>query len=421
MRRIVSVCFHTVLLCGCLTAQAGTSVPANLQVAKLIELPPAGSVLPGDSVVDSDDRWSQLTQQFEENFAADRIDEAEADIRQALALARAAYGEQHATIADGLNKLGMVYEFRDDYDNAKMNYRDAVNMLEKMHGLSHPEVATALNNLANVYVLQGDYAAGEALHLRAFQIRTATLGADHIATAQSTFNLGILYEQSGQLANAELFYKQAVVLWQKVLGREHPNVADSLAKLAGIYNEQGNFSGAEEALLRTLQIRRHHFGDQHVAVADALFKVGKICIKQQKFDEAEPYFRDALNILEQQLGADTPQVAMALYSLANVVHIRGKNEETYARDFEENFAPQSNAAGSLLARQRRAAVTQQIAQRLEYVKELYSAAVPLYQRAALVFAHLYGDQHPTLQIIRDELSMLRQSLNSPESVSAARF
>jgi len=406
---------------GLFAVAAASATPPEtplVVIAKLSALPAAGSIFQIEKTAEDD--WNALTQQFAADYAAGNIDAAESGIRRALALTQTAFGADHPYTADSLNKLGIVYEFHEDFERAKQHYQSALDILERHFGAAHPEVATVLNNLANVNVMQGDYTAGEALHLRALQIRSAADGQESYAVAQSTYNLAIVYEHSGQSDNAELFYKQAAHLWANVLGPNHVNVANSLTKLANIYASQGNARAAEETYLRALEIQQNNFGPRHVAVAESLFSLGRACMKQEKYDEAERFYRESAEIMEAELDTDNPRLAVALYSLANVYHIRAKHEAEYNNNFAAKLVPPTdNKLDVALSAQRQAALRTQISLRQRVVQELYAKAEPLYQRAAVMFTDIYGADYPTLKIIRDELSLLHQSLESPSNLSRA--
>lgn len=412
-------------LCGasCLFAVASVyATPSNeapLLIAKLSSLPAAGSIFQNETS-GAEEEWNALTQQFVADYTAGNIDAAENGIRRALALAQTTFGAAHPFTADSLNKLGVVYEYHEDFERAKKNYQAALEILEKHYGPAHPEVATALNNLANANVMQGEYATGEALHLRALQIRIAASGEDSYPVAQSTYNLAIVYDHSGQTANAELFYKQAANLWEHVLGANHVNVANSLIKLANIYANQGDARTAEEFYLRALEIQQNNLGPRNVTVADSLFSLGRVCMKQEKYDEAERFYRESAEIMEAELDTDNPRLAVALYSLANVYHIRAKHEAEYNNNFVAKLPPQVESSAEFdLTSQRRAALHTQISLRQRVVQTLYAKAEPLYQRAAAMFKEIYGADYPTLKIIHDELTLLHQGQQSPRSVSRA--
>ncbi len=403
----------------CLLAAVSISAEAApLVIAKLSDLPAAGSIFQNEN--SAEDHWHALTQQFVVDYSAGNIDDAERGMHRALALAQSTFGAAHPYTADSWSKLGAVYEYHEDFERAKKHYQAAVDILQRHYGLTHPEVATALNNLANVNVMQGEYAAGEALHLRALQIRITATGQDHYAVAQTTHNLAIVYEHSGQPDNAELYYKQAANLWENVLGPNHVNVANSLTRLANVYAAQGNPRAAEETYLRALEIQQTNFGQRHIAVADSLFNLGRMCIKQEKYGEAERFYRESAEIIEAELDADNPRLAVALYSLANVYYLRAQHEAAYNNRFTAKLIPLAdNALDVALSAQRLAALRTQISLRERIVQALYAKAEPLYQRAATLLTAIYGADYPTLKIIRDELALLYQSLESRNNLSRA--
>ncbi|MBI3774866.1 MAG: tetratricopeptide repeat protein, partial [Gammaproteobacteria bacterium] len=156
-------------LCGVaslFTVASATATPSEALpqvIAKLSALPAAGSIFENGTSAEND--WNALTAQFVADYSSGDIDAAERGIRRALALAQTAFGVDHPYTADSLNKLGAVYEYREDFERAKQHYQAALDILEQHYGPVNLEVATALNNLANVNVMQGEYAAGEALHL----------------------------------------------------------------------------------------------------------------------------------------------------------------------------------------------------------------------------------------------------------------
>ena len=401
------------------TASVAAHTPAegqSLVIVKFSPSPAAGSIFLNQTT--DEDNWSALTQQFVTDYSAGNIDLAEANIRRALALAKSAFGGAHPYTADSLNKLGIVYEYREDFERAKKHYQAALDILERYYGPAHPEVAAELNNLANVNVMQGEYAVGETLHLRALQIRVAASGQDSYPVAQSTYNLAIVYEHSGQIDTAELFYKQAANLWEKVLGPTHINVANSLSKLANIYARHGDMRAAEETYLRVLEIQKSNIGPRNVTVADSLFSLGQVCMKQEKYTEAERFYRESAEIMEAELDTDNPRLAVALYSLANAYYIRAKHETDYNNNFAAKLITTAeNPLDMPLSSQRLAALRTQLSLRQGLVQELYAKAEPLYQRAANMFTEIYGADYPPLKIIRNELTVLHQNQHIVHGVS----
>lgn len=401
---------------------ADAAPPDTVQLAKAAKLPELGSIIQDESTV-AHEQWRSATRQFVEDFNAGDIAAAAKSATDALETALEYFGTNHPFTADSLNKIGLVFESRGDYDAAEEYYARSLSILEAHENEFGSELATSLNNLANINVLKDELDLAERNHLRALQIRSRQLGAESAPAAQSLFNLGIVYEKSGAIENAELLFKQAAVVWSKVHGPTNLNVASSYNKLAGIYASEGRNNEAEQLHLRALQIRQEILGADHIAVAESLMGVGRACTKQEKYDEAGPMYRQAAEIIEAHLGANDPRLAVALYSLANVYHIQAKLEDAFNRDIAAKVEPSGTEHGGAPANndtlnaQRNSALRSQVRLRAGYVRELYERADPLYVRAASIFQKLYGVDHPTLKIINDELTMLRETMHSKSAMA----
>lgn len=420
MRRVFLVLLFAVSAAHAEPSAMQPSSPANIQVAKASQLPELGSIIQEEATVASD-QWRDATKRFVENYNAGDLQAATENATAALELATRYFGVHHPYTADSLNKLGILFEAREEFDIALEYYARSLEILEGHEADFGAEIGTALNNLGNIYVQKDDLEQAELLHLRALLVRSRSLGNESAPVAQSLFNLGIVYEKSNQLDNAELLFKQSAVLWGKVYGPNHLNVANSNYKLANIYAARGNNIDAEQLHLRALQIRQEILGPNHVVVAESLMGVGRACTKQEKYDEAGPMYRQAAEIMKEQLGTNDPRVGIALYSLANVYHIQAKLEDAYNREFAARITPTEKAAATDdLNSRRMTALRDQIMLRATYVRELYERADPLYVQAANIFEQSYGRDHPTLKIIHDELTMLRGTVHSKSAMLNTR-
>ena len=70
-----------------------------------------------------------------------------------------------------LSNLGAAHYLRGDYEAAEGMYREALAMQRTLFGDEHEDVASSLDNLALVRALQGDYAAAAPMHREALAIR----------------------------------------------------------------------------------------------------------------------------------------------------------------------------------------------------------------------------------------------------------
>jgi len=66
-----------------------------------------------------------------------------------------------------------------DYDGAEPLFREALAIDKKVYGEDHPEVATDLNNLAQLLKKKGDEKTASSMGKEALRIRLKVLGPDH--------------------------------------------------------------------------------------------------------------------------------------------------------------------------------------------------------------------------------------------------
>ena len=81
---------------------------------------------------------------------ANRLSEAEASYRRALAADEASYGPGHPDVAIRLNSLAELLRAANRHSEAEPMYRRALAIDEASYGPDHPNVATGLNNLAGL-------------------------------------------------------------------------------------------------------------------------------------------------------------------------------------------------------------------------------------------------------------------------------
>lgn len=359
----------------------------------------------------TEDAWVRHTLAFVDDYSNGDLPAARRHAIAALSLAMQLYGPQHVNTADSHNKLALALEATGALDQARVNYQKALDILRQSQGERHPDVATALNNLGNLYSLLKDFRHAESLHLQAMEIRNEHRQTNPAGVAQSAFNLALVYEQQDRTEDAELFYRQAILMWEK---SDNPlAVIKPLGTLAALYARLGKYNSAEEMYVRSLEIRTAALGADHLEVAESLFNLGTVCIQQEKYNEAGPYFREALEIMRVKLTPDDPQLAITMYSLANTYHIQAKNEEAWQHEqFSRSRLVQKTADSRHDGVDERLALVMnaEMAQRQEYIDDLYRKAAPLYRGALQIFTRAYGDNHPSVRTVREEFSMVESSI-----------
>jgi tetratricopeptide (TPR) repeat protein len=83
--------------------------------------------------------------------------------REALAISRAAFGEEHENVAIGLTNLANALAEQQEFDDAETLHREALAIFRRFRNEEHEYVTDALNNVAGMLERQGRYEEAESL------------------------------------------------------------------------------------------------------------------------------------------------------------------------------------------------------------------------------------------------------------------
>ena len=130
-------------------------------------------------------------------------DKAQHLLERALTSGRAAFGPEHASVAQTLNDLGALAAEKGDYKTAAASLESALSIRRRIYGPEHTTVADTLAELGRIYQDQGLNERAEPLHREALAIRRKALGDDAGETAVSLSDLASVLRLNGDLEGAE--------------------------------------------------------------------------------------------------------------------------------------------------------------------------------------------------------------------------
>src|SRR5262249_30978588 len=114
-----------------------------------------------------------------------RYREAEAKLREALAICQKLLGEQHPLTARIYDNLALCLDAQGKSAEALPLCQKALAISQKVLGEQHPDTATCYNNVASCLDHQGKSAEALPLHQKALAIHLKVLGEQHPHTAGS--------------------------------------------------------------------------------------------------------------------------------------------------------------------------------------------------------------------------------------------
>ena len=230
--------------------------------------------------------------------------------REALALRRIVFGDEHPMVAESLNNLAVLLRKKQEFGEAEQLQNEALLIDVKGLGVDHPFVARDLNNLAELLIEKEDYDGAINLQRQALAIMKQEYGEEHPYFATTLNNLAGSLSDRGDYSDAEKLYRESLRIDKMILGADHPGVATSLNNLALLLRNKREYLGAESLHREALAIRKSVFGDEHSEVAQSLSNIAELLIVLGKREEAQHLGQEAYRIYLKILGPDHPQTKL---------------------------------------------------------------------------------------------------------------
>jgi len=238
---------------------------------------------------------------------AQKYDEAMETGMEALAQARAHFGESHPSCAEILNLLGKCHFHQKNYDECEALFKQALSIREKAHGSDHPDLVKILNNLGLLYSRQMKKKEAESHLKRALQILENSPEPDQADLAECLHLLGELYSRNFKFEQAEPLLERALTIQEEIRGADHVQVVFAAMALAEVYREEGKFQEAEQLFKRAQAILEKALGPDHPVMIGVLHELAYCYEDQKKFAQAEDLYKRIESMSEKISGTDLPK------------------------------------------------------------------------------------------------------------------
>ena len=157
-------------------------------------------------------------------------------------------------MARGLNNLAVLLSVTNRLAEAEALYRRALAITEKSFGPEHPNVAIRLNNLAELLRDTNRLAEAEPLYRRALAIFEKSFGSKHPNVAISLNNLAALLRDTDRLAEAEPLSRRHLRIFAEFghrTGYVHPHFHAATNNYADLLSAMGLSQDAIAARVRS--------------------------------------------------------------------------------------------------------------------------------------------------------------------------
>ena len=219
--------------------------------------------------------------------------------REALAIAREALGQAHATVAVITNNIAGVYESLGIYPKALELYHEALAISRQALGPDHPAVAIRLNNIGLVLITLRQHKRALSHFRRALAIDLARSRQDQPTIARRYNNLAIACHRLGNHEEALEYLDKALKHDLMSLGANHPHIVIRRINIGRVLGIQGKHRAALEQFDKAMAIMRHKELDRaHRMAAKLHYNIGKALYASSNYESALGRFREVLAIYQ---------------------------------------------------------------------------------------------------------------------------
>jgi serine/threonine-protein kinase len=222
--------------------------------------------------------------------------EAKVHIERALALGRAADGEEHPNTVDALEALGFWHYMQQRFREAEALLRRVVELRRRIQGEEHVRTLTAMGHLASALWGQGRLAEVEPLDRTIVAARRRLLGEHHPDTLRALNGLGTTLWSLRRYAEAAERFEQALGAQRRTLGTNHPDTLRSMSNLSSAYVELGRYREAEGLARASLEARLRVLGEKQDDTAMSMHNLGVASAKLARYREAASLLERAIAI-----------------------------------------------------------------------------------------------------------------------------
>ncbi|MHC4446565.1 MAG: tetratricopeptide repeat protein, partial [Planctomycetota bacterium] len=251
------------------------------------------------------------------------FDQAETQLRAALATQQAVLGDVDPDVAQTLQDLAATLWFRGNLEEAEPMFRDCLDLRRKLYGTEHEKVARSMNDLAACLNSRDKHEEAEQIYRQSLAMRQRLWGDRHELVAQGKNNLGTCLMDQKRYEEAEVLFRDATRTMRSLRGDEHIDVAGGLTNLAWCLSSQDRKSEAEQLYRDALAIKRKALGNDHASVAITLYQLARLLHSMKQWDEAERLCREAVEIQTRTLEPTHRRTLSAASLLARILAGKG--------------------------------------------------------------------------------------------------
>lgn len=222
---------------------------------------------------------------------------AEADLRQAVELRRRLVGPHDPAYAEALSTLGFTLVNLSRWDEGEAYYRAALAINRAAYGDQHTSVITNLQNLASLARNRGDVARFCELTREALDLARGIFEPEHWIIASLEIDLATALTTEGRYAEAAKHAAAGVAGLRHNLDPDAVAVGHALRTEAIATLRAGHPNAAEKAVRESIQILERGLGADHPHTILTRGVLADVYLAQGRADAAAPLARACFDLM----------------------------------------------------------------------------------------------------------------------------
>ena len=210
-----------------------------------------------------------------------------------------------------------------DVQGAEALYREALALWREEFGDDHVQVGTTLTRLGELLLTKGDDAAAEAALRESIEILGTTEGDARLGLCEPMFALARLLADRGAYAEAEDLLRETLRVRGDASGQKL-QIAITVSTLANVVIMSGQEDEGPVVMQQLVDAWRAALPEDSVFLGRILFQVGVFHAQREDDEEAERVLTEAREIFALNPDVAQTQRAQVLMTLASINRRQGK-------------------------------------------------------------------------------------------------
>ena len=238
---------------------------------------------------------------------------------RALAIQRAAFGDNHRSVARSHWAFGMYYMSLQSWDKAAESYGKSADVQLVLVGEEHQDYLDALADRASALGFGGHTEEAIEIYREVMVHKEATMTLNNHSLVTTYNNFGLLLANSGYVEEGYEMLRKSYEGYQQIYGETHLNVGITSMTLANTLHRMEDFETGLEIITNGIDVMLANVAPNHPYLHTAYHSKGRHLEGLGDEERAEYYYRKSIRLIGEVRSPDHPTHAIPRKTLADLL------------------------------------------------------------------------------------------------------